>query len=278
MTTSKNHNNYKEWFKPENYQALYNLPPVDFFKQIAIRDQCLGPNKDNSFLRKDTIENLLKGNVILPLDMELDLDKVSPSIKPLAFESAILVVRDAFYRLAEELNLPPFKVKSNHQHNIKPNDKLELLKEAPSSFTLFNKLFDGRFKNKRFDDLYNSPFYVEPITATVEVNLEEDTDKLLNQFKLFIDQEKKRYTDLDYQKIQRTNRGLLIGKLKAYKVIEVYDLLKVSSSLNFTLTQKDIAFYLFENWSDDDVRKKTIKHINMVFERDVYNRYVVGKN
>lgn len=265
MTTSKNHSNYKEWFKPESYQALYNLPPVDFFKQIAIRDQCLGAYKDNDFLRKDTIQNLLKGDVILPLDMELDLDKVTPSIKPLAFESTVPVVKDAFYKASEELYLESPKVKTSN------------FDEPSIGLTAFKALLDGRFKNKRFDDMYCSPFYVEPITATIKVNLEEDTNKLFNQFKLFIKQEKKRHSVLSNQKKQHTNRDLLIGKLKSYKVIEVYDLFKIAGYFSFEINQADVALYLFGNWTDDNLRKKTIKHLNMVFERDVYNRYIKGK-
>lgn len=254
--------NYQEWFDPSNYHDLYNLPANDFFKQVAIRDKWLGELSANSSLRLSTIKQLIKGEVILPLDFKLDLYSY---VRPLSFESAITIASIALGMVDQKkLTLDP------------PNVDAELAKSAPLFLKMVSNIGNKEFEGKSFDEAVYGRKCIST-TTTLEIDLEINTKELVEQFRTYVEAEKHAIEKLNNQGKYTKKIDDFIGKLKAYKVIEAYDLLKISKKLDFTITQKELALFLFEDWTDDNLRKKTIKHIDMIFEWEFYNNILTGK-
>jgi len=262
MSDIKNNHsiNYQKWFDPTNYYDLYNLSASDFFKQIAIRDKWLGDLSNDSSIRLSTIKSLTNGEVILPLDFNLDLYSY---VRPLSFGTAILIASGVL-GMVDQKRLP-FDIPNGFDD--------ELSKIAPLSMKMLSNVGRKEFEGKSFNEVVYGRKCFDSITR-IEVDLERNTKELVEQFKTYIEAEKQTMGKLNNQGKHTKKIDDLIGKLKAYKVIETYDLLKISKK---TITQKELALFLFDDWTDDNLRKKTIKYINMIFDWEFYNDILTGK-
>jgi hypothetical protein len=257
------HINYLDWFNPSNYDAIYKLPKIAFFQQIAIRHKWLGDLKDNSNIRTKTVDEIINGDVILTIDADLDVYKY---IRPLSYETAIVIASNVLMMVDQNrLTLDILQTKSD-LHDV-----------SPLFCSMLQNIGNDKYDKQCFDEAFFGRKTVSYM-PTIEVDLEVDTMTLLNQFELFIEQEKKASSQLAVPKEITKKVDDLINKLKAYKVIETYDLMKASEVQKYNLTQKELALFLFDDWTDDNLRKKTIKHIEMIFDWDFYNRVLIGKN
>jgi hypothetical protein len=279
---------FERFFAEVSYEALYALSTEEFFKQVMIRDKYFSAIKskllsDNGIDYKPTflplMKIILKGYVIFDENI---FEKYTPKkikilahypprgIKALSFETSVEISSNLLGLV--DLGYLTWKEKPQ------TNKLSDFFSGSPKQGAISDNIGHKTFFGQSYQDVINQHSYIDEKQikeVLIEVDINTPEEELVKNFREIIRARKKLYQHIDKP---TECAKVVIGKCERYKVIEAYDIIKLSELLNVKLLQKKLSSIIFKECRDgkglDDYRNTTKEYIKKIFDHSYYTQFL----